>query len=65
MDSLTDTLWDVGLSGLRGGFLPAKGPGLPVNGTSAGNSLPNKSTSTRMIHLSNEGVILQQNTQDP
>lgn len=43
MDSLTDTLWDVGLSGLRGGFLPAKGLGLPVNGTSAGNSLPKRS----------------------
>jgi hypothetical protein len=42
-----------------------------LNGAAIGNSepsgamaSPNKSTFSRMIHLDNGGVILQQNTQD-
>jgi hypothetical protein len=59
MDSLTDTLWTIGLASIgRGLEKPVKGLESPVSGNSEAMGFPNRSTFNAMHHLNNGGVVL-------
>jgi hypothetical protein len=63
--TLSDTLWAVGLAGLgRGGELPVKGLESPAIGNSEAIGLPNRSTFNAMHHLDNGGVVLSTRDHD-
>jgi hypothetical protein len=65
MDSLTDTIWGIGLAGIgRGLEKPVKGLESPVLPTSEAIGTPNRSTFNAMTHLKNGGVVLSTATKD-
>lgn len=65
MDTLKDTLWEIGLSGIGRGAVLAPDR---ANGAAIGNpeaiGTPNRSTFNAMHHLNNGGVILSTRDHD-
>ena len=59
MDSLTDTIWGIGLAGIgRGAVLAPDALKTPVSGNSEAMGFPNRSAFNAMHHLNNGGVVL-------
>jgi hypothetical protein len=65
MDSLTDTIWGIGLAGIgRGAVLAPDALKMPVSGNSEAIGTPNRSTFNAMHHLKNGGVVLSTSDHD-